>query len=426
MWCAALVSGLLLQAVPPAVAAPVGDAASATWTFERVRERVLEEGVGLREARFRLQRANLGLQDARNTFYPSINVTGGMLAGTIEDRDPLDFYVGVRASPILEGYEKFFARRLATLEVRAGRLAESEARELLLARARQAYLNLLATARARVHLETAVSQAQRLVEIVGAESEPDLAAVRQLEASLVLQRERMGLRALDDRRALEELALKTLLGLAPGEPFAIDTAAEPLAILPPTPPASAAAAVGGDGSPPTPRDSREVLGLEIARQQLRAARFERYPQPFLRLGLSRGGFEMRSGAYVFAGIDLPLFDWGLRQRQRARAAVEVAEKERELERARIERRAELARVELQRAAVERQQEERGRSIDLLERRLQAQLALYQKGRAAAADLARTKLELAHEQAELATTEGAVWAALCQREALQRTGVESAP
>ncbi len=420
MWCAALVSGVLQAAAAQAVAvqsAAVAPEAAEVWTFERVRDKVLDDGAGVQEARFRSQRADLGMKDARTTFYPAISVTAGALAGTLEGRDPFDVYVGLRASPILEGYEKFFARRLAELEVRAGRLAENEAREQILSRARQSYLTLIAIGNARRQLLTAVGHAQRLVEMAGVEAEPELAALRQLEAGLVLQRERMNLRALDDRRAQEELALKTLLGLAPDAPFAVDTETPAAAVLP--------AAEVTAGTTDTP-DSQQALRLELARQQLRAARFERYPQPFLRLGLSRGGFEVRSGAYVFAGVDIPIFDWGRRSRQRARAAVAVAERERELTRAALERGAELYGLELQHSALERLRDDRLQYVELAERRLQVQLGLYQQGRIAAGELLRTQLELARERAELALSEGASWAALCRREALLRVGVASAP
>ncbi len=422
MWCAALVSGALLAAAPPIVVADPVDPPD-VWTFERVREKVLDWGVGLQEARFRSQRASLGQQDAARTFLPSLNLTAGVLAGTLEDRDPVDVYVGVRASPILEGYEKFFARRLAELEARAGRLAESEAREQLLSRARQSYLTLIALASARRHLLAAVGHAQRLVEMAGVESEPELAAARQLEAALVLQRERMNLRALDDRRAREELTLKTLLGLAPDAPFAIDAATPPASVLPEL--AAAGQPGEGPGTADSP-DSQPALDLELARQQLRLSRFERFPQPFLRVGLSRGGFEVRSGAYVFAGFDVPLLDWGRRSRQRARAAVGVAEKERELARATLERRAQIFGVALERSTLERQQSERRQCVELAERRLQALLALYQQGRIAAGELARTQIEVARERAELAISEGASWTALCRHDALQRAGVASAP
>jgi outer membrane protein TolC len=410
--------GLLASLQQTAPATDGGPALVEVWSFQRCLDQVLEHGVGVTEASLRLEQAKLGLEDARKVFYPTTNVTSGVFAGDIDEDDSWTrFYLSVRIAPILDGYDKFFATQLSDFQLRLTQLDEEDARALLVSRLREAYLTLLALAEAEGHLAEAVTHQDRLVDIAGVEAEPDLAGLRRLEALSAAQRGRMSLRELKSRREEEELRLKTLLGLPPETPFTLDPDTHPSDVLPP----ERESAFDED----QPAASRAELEIAIAKKRLQMVRFEGYPQPLLRMGLNRGGLEIKSGAYVFAGVEVPLFDWGRRKRQRARLSLELTEREHHAKWQTLQRHAELARLELVRDTLAQRGRDLMESIDLAGRRLRAQARLYEASRLTAAELTRTQVELARERAEHALNQGSFWAVLCQREVLLELGSTSA-
>jgi len=418
MWHTLMMLGLLTSPPPTASASASDRGPSDVWSFQRCLDQVLEHGVGVKEASLRLEQAKLGLEDARKVFYPTTNLTSGVFAGDIDEEERWTrFYLSVRIAPILDGYDKFFATQLSDFQLRLTQLDEEHARALLVARVREAYLTLLALAKAEGHLAEAVAHQDRLVDIAGVEAEPDLAGLRQLEARSAAQRGRMSFRELKGRREEEELRLKTLLGLPPETPFSLDPDTLASDVLP----RERESSFDED----QPAASRAELEIAIAKKRLQMVRFQGYPQPLLRMGLNRGGLEIKSGAYVFAGVEVPLFDWGRRKRQKARLSLELTEREVHAKRQTLQRHAELARLELARDTLAQRGRDLMESIDLAGRRLRTQARLYEASRLTAAELTRTQVELARERAEHALNQGSFWAVLCQREALLELGSTSA-
>ena len=416
---AALAGALLAFAAGAAATEPAGDPvteAAGVWTFARCLERVQAQDLGGREAQLRVERSRLGLEDARRAFYPSTTVTSGVFLGNLEDDRHHSFYLSLRVAPILSGYEQFFATRLADFQVRLGELEVDQARALLAWRVRESYLTIVSLAEAEDRLAEAVSAHERLVEIASAEGDPDLAMVRRLDAQTALLRQRLDLRELRGRRSDEELRLKTLLDLAPETPFAVDRDTRPATVL--------AAEDGAEGQADL-ASRRESLNQQLARKRLQVSRFDRLPQPVLRMGLNQGGLDIRSGAYLFMGVEVPLFDWGRRKRRSAQLELEVSETEQQGKRLSLQRRAELARLEAQRQALEDRERGGVEMIELARRKLVVQEQLYRVGRIATAELAAAQAELARLRAEQALAQGRLWAVLCRRGALLATGVTGA-
>ncbi len=285
---------------------------------------------------------------------------------------------------------------------------------------RESYVTILSLAEAEDRLGEAVGHYERLVDVVAEEGDPDLALVRRIDARSALVRARSERRGVEGRRADEELRLKALLGLAPDTPFAVDRA---------TPPAEVVAAKGTGGAVGTAESGgepslgrrRHALDEQLARERLKLSRFARLPQPVLRVGVNRGGLDIRSGAYVFTGVDVPLFDWGRARRRSAQLALELSETQQHGKLLTLQQGAELARIDAQRRTLEDRGREGDELVDLARSKLAAQEQLYRAGRVTTGDLLSAQAELARQGAERALDEGRLRALLCRRAALEATG-----
>ena len=392
----------------------------AAWSLAQCLEHASLHGPDLRQAELRVKEAQIEVEEARKVFWPSTRVQAGAFAGGFDDDLGTRLFVGLEVDPIVDGYQDFFARELTAIQVDLSRIEVKSRRALLASEVRQAYLLAVGLARAERHLANALEQQTALVEMVGDGEDADLEALHLLQAEQLAQEQETRMHELQAQRRLQELNLKTLIGLAPETPFAVDGEAEVSALLGPSTdddgdPAGASAAV-----------IQQQLELKLAERLYDVSKLDRLPQPLLRVGYNEGNPEIESGGYIFLGVDVPLLDWGRLQRRRRQLAVEVERQENDLSEEARRQAAYAHRLGLlledlvQRSAI------LTRAVDLARRGLAIQVERFENELGGAVEVLRAHSELSRSQAELEVNEARLAVVICQQRLLREVGVPSGP